>query len=415
MKLKKYLIYILGIAVLMFSIKPLIFTYYVKMAGMYRYDDVEKAAGYMYGAVRIKPSSYKIFKQYSHPHLDHRIIKGAIIHKYRDNENIFQDIDSPALSRERFRIMYRDNFYLYYLFSSRGASRKRGQWENLDAVSLELLGNPGINPLTLEIFKNLDMTFSPGFADGLADYCQWQGNPEMSIHVRNTYGAAARTFEPGLEAPQSLQRVVGFLGGRFGVAAQDLDNNLIIDPGFDNAPLVKNNWRPSLMAGRPPFADGSFTMGRETLTKNPCLRVMGFYIQPPSGEKIPVRGGAWYRFKIPVQKGVYLFSFDYQTVTGGERVSYYLWKRLGEHYIPETNGQWRTALYVLNNADGKHTIIKPLVRMWGTGTLRVDNVRLMRFNKRPERLLEKMTSEARNWVLPVPRPQKKQHKEGREQ
>lgn len=50
---------------------------------------------------------------------------------------------------------------------------------------------------------------------------------------------------------------------------------------------------------------------------------------------------------------------------------------LAGHQGNPTNGggrQLEKAVYILDNRASKYNVVKPMVRMWGTGTLHVDNI-----------------------------------------
>ncbi|MCP5052877.1 MAG: hypothetical protein GY940_37255, partial [bacterium] len=156
--------------------------------------------------------------------------------------------------------------------------------------------------------------------------------------------------------------------------------NLIFSGHFDSRDTFRTNWGFSNMAGFPPFADGSFTMGHDTFENNGMLRIMGFFTRKQPGRK-KARGGAWYKKSIPIEKTFYLFTFDYLTKTGDEAPSLYLWKNIKEQHLPHTKKKWYKAVFILKNLRGKNKSRKPLFRVWGTGSLRVDNVTLIKITE----------------------------------
>jgi hypothetical protein len=88
----------------------------------------------------------------------------------------------------------------------------------------------------------------------------------------------------------------------------------------------------------------------------------------------PGRGaGIRSRQRITAENGFYIFSFDYCTVTGSEGSSFWLGKKM-EKRLPHTKQEWKKVVFILNNAFNDYELLNPLIRMWGTGTLLVDNV-----------------------------------------
>jgi hypothetical protein len=184
----------------------------------------------------------------------------------------------------------------------------------------------------------------------------------------------------GFDCKRSLLRLGEILMEKNRLSPGDFSTNLLDNGDFDGGiDRFEREWYLSKMAGYGSFPDGSFTMGLDSAveSRNRYLRIMGFYAGSAPG-KGKARGGAWAREKIPIQAGYYLLGFDYLTKTGKERASFYLWKGIDEVHLPDTGGNWKKAVYFLNNADGRHTVLKPLFRMWGTGTVLIDNVYLAR-------------------------------------
>ncbi|NIM16538.1 MAG: hypothetical protein GTO45_31380, partial [Candidatus Aminicenantes bacterium] len=118
---------------------------------------------------------------------------------------------------------------------------------------------------------------------------------------------------------------------------------------------------------------GSFVMGPDQVDSNPVMRVMGFFVSHRPDKSKP-RAGVRYRKKFPAENGFYIFGFDYCTVTGGERPSFWLAHGLAEKHLHPTQRKWQKVVFLLNNSANTYKQINPLVRMWGTGTLLVDNV-----------------------------------------
>lgn len=383
--LKKYLVPLVAAAALFLSIKPARFTWDLVMANYYLRDNSGSSGDHMYNTLRSRPSVYRVYKKYKQSGIDDVIVKQAVYSKYNDDINIFQIFEKHdrELSRSHFEIPYKDNFYFRYLFSPgpMGSEDIRGNWRNLDAVSLHILADPAMNPLTLSLWEKMKFP-SPRdskFAANLSDYCRWKGNTQLADHLMKTPGAGTSAVG-GVDRRASLLRLGEILMEKNRLTPGDFGANLLDDGDFDHGiDSFEGDWYLSKMAGFGTFPDGSFTMGLDSAdgNRNRYLRIMGFYTDRAPGKK-KARGGAWAREKVPIQAGYYLFCFDYLTKTGKEDSSFYLWKGIDEIHLPETLGKWKKVVYFLNNADGKHTVLKPLFRMWGIGTVLIDNVYLAR-------------------------------------
>lgn len=389
-KLKPLLIPILLAAAVLLSIKPALFTWDLMMANYHLWNDNGGSAGHMYDTLRTRPSVYRVYKKYRRSRIDEIIVKQAVYSKHNENRNIFETFNTHAveLSLSRFETRFKDNFYFRYLFApgSTGKGTIEGNWKNLDAVSLDLLADPRMNALTLSLWEKMKW---PGildetFAANLADYCRWKGNTALSDRLENSTGKTftVKRIDPsalqGYDPRASLLRLEEILFEKNKLTAGDFDTNRIKNGDFEDSDgMFEKHWYLTEMASREPYAEGSYTMGLDRAGGNCYLRIMGLYTGNVKG-KSKVRGGAWAREKIPVKKGFYIFCFDYLTKTGGEDLSFYLWRGIEEPHLPETRGKWKKAVFFLNNESGEHTVLKPFFRMWGTGTVLIDNIYLAR-------------------------------------
>ncbi|MCP5105703.1 MAG: hypothetical protein GY950_20110 [bacterium] len=378
MSIKKHIKWLLPLAVLVISIKPVVFTRNLVLANYHLRENKAKAAEYIYKTLRHKPSVYTVFKMYRQAGVNDLVAKKALYTMYRDNINIFNrfEEDSKVLTLSRFQRLYRDNFYFRYVFPAKTAVK--GNWQNLDAVAFGLMADSGMNALTLPAWKQMtgENDFGPEFLRNLRDFYRWKGNLQMAGFLEKKHNLAkspVRSEGPGETA--SLKRLTAILTETHGLTAADMGKNLLEAAAFDNEDLFEKNWYFSKMAEREPFADGSFTMGLDSTAKNSCLRLMGFYVGNREG-KSNARAGVWSRETVPLRKGFYVFGFDYFTKTGWEVPSFFLWKDIKEQWLPSTAGKWKKAVYIIKNLSEKRRILKPLIRMWGTGTLWIDNVYL---------------------------------------
>jgi hypothetical protein len=186
-----------------------------------------------------------------------------------------------------------------------------------------------------------------------------------------------KTLLKGAGYQESINQLTDILMETYQLKAGDFEKNLEKCPTFDSIKKFEKYWAFSKMAGYEPFSDGSFSMGLGRTKTNTYLRIMGFFVHNQQG-KSKARGGAWSRERKIIEKGFYLFSFDYLTITDREKPSFFLWKGIHENYLPPTRGKWKKVIFILNNASNTHSLLKPLFRMWGTGTLLIDNVYLAR-------------------------------------
>lgn len=392
-KLKPLLKFLLPAAVVLLSIKPAIFTWDLMMANYHIRNDNGGSAGHMYNTLRTRPTVYRVYKKYKHSRIDDVIAKRAVYSKYNENINIFDTFNAHAeeLALSRFETRFKDNFYFRYLFASGDIDYGSidGNWQNLDGVSLDLLADPRMNALTLSLWEKMKWpaALDDTFTANLADYCRWKGNTALSDHLEKTAGKTARKTESkpidpsvlqGHNPRASLRRLGEILFEKNKLTAGDFEANRLKNGDFeDSNGEFEKHWYLTKMASRVPFGDGSFTMGLDTAGENRYLRIMGLYAGNVKGKQ-NVRGGAWAREKIPIKKGFYIFCFDYLTKTGNEKPTVYLWKGIDELDLPGTGGKWKKAVYFLNNVSGEHTVLKPFFRMWGTGTVLIDNIYLAR-------------------------------------
>jgi len=380
-KIKKYIKWALPFVVFLVSLKAVLFTWGLMRAGYHYRTNKEQAAVHMYSLLLHKPSVYKAFLEHNTEALDNLIIKTAI---YNNNIRYLDDIGLERVDLSRIKFTFKDNFYLHHLLTNMG--KREGNWQNLDAVSLEILADHTMNSLTISILKRLRPVFPPDFIENLVDFCAWKKNIELRDHLVQTFALKPHespvkskkdTLPRGSGFQEAIHQLMGFLLREYKLKVGDVEKNLVKCPAFDSIKKCDKHWYFSKMAGYKPFSDGSFTMGLDRIDTNNVLRMMGFFVHNQAG-KSKARGGAWSRERISIKKGFYLFSFDYLTKTGKEAFSFFLWKGIPESYLPPSQGKWKKVIYILNNASDMYHVLSPLLRMWGTGTLLIDNVYLAR-------------------------------------
>ncbi|HLP57861.1 MAG TPA: hypothetical protein VK186_03490 [Candidatus Deferrimicrobium sp.] len=381
MIIKKYSRWVLLLVILLASIKAIFFTWNLVWANYFFYsNNKENAAAYMYRIVSANPIVYRSFQNAQKNLVEDFLVKKALYAKYRDNKNIFETFTAKKslkdLSIERFKTLYRDNFYLQYLFPLPPPPPPQSNWENLDPVSLELLADKSLNPLTLSLWEKVKPTVDPEFTTNLADYCRWQGNAELAASLEKNTAAKNFYYPEGPGKSESLKQLLKNIKKKNKLTNENLEEYQPGSEDFNDPATFNKKWAFSAMSGTKDPRAASFTMGLDgTGTGNGCLRLMGFFNGSKDGKtKTTARGGAMRKEKVPISKEYYLLSFDYLTATGRERPSLFLWKGIWEIFLPPTGGKWKKAVCFLNNSTGTYTGIKPFFRMWGTGSVLIDNV-----------------------------------------
>jgi len=367
----RYLKLLLLLIVSLISIKAIFFTLNIFYANLYLKTNKYKAGAYMARAVNLKSSVYKIFDRHAPGVLEQFLVKSAV---YKNDKELLNSFPHPvALTKIKNR--FKDNFYVEDLW---GDFRKNGDWENLDPVSFDLLSDPSLNSRTTAILEKIAPFSEPGFFKNLADFVYWHNNKALLEYLLATRLTETPPFKvkysQGCSYEASLSLLKKVLQLEYKLRGEFLGKNLLSCPGFSNKKCMPENWYFSRMAGRRNFSRGSFYMGIDHIgeSRNPVIRLMGFFVAHDRGKTNP-RAGIRSRKSFTAENGFYIFSFDYCTVTGKEIPSFWLGRRM-EKRIPHTRGQWKKVVFILNNAFNQYDSLNPLIRIWGTGTLLVDNV-----------------------------------------
>ena len=369
-QIKKYLKYLFLAVVVLISIKPVLFTWNFIRANFYLQENKFKAGGYMANTLSYKPSVYRVFNKYAPMVVEKYLVKSAI---YNDDRKPLQ-VYSPLISVPAIQGQFSDNFYLRHLL---GRIHQKKEWQHLDEVSLELLADVQMNQRTIAIFEKIGASFDKKFIKTLADFVSWKGNISLRDYLVSAYEIPSpfnAVDLKGVNYNESVSRLEKLMQVKYKLRADRLGENLVQCPGFTDPGCTGKKWYFSGMFNGKSFSRGSFFMGVDKIGegKNPVIRVMGFFISHDANKSEP-RAGVRYRKRIAAENGFYVFSFDYCTITGSERPSFFLSKGM-EKRIPSTRGQWKKVIFILNNAFNQYEYLNPLIRMWGTGTLLVDNV-----------------------------------------
>jgi len=367
---QKYVKIILLAVVVVISIKPVLFTWNFIRANFYLQKNKFKAGMYMANTLSYKPSVYRVFNKYAPMAVEKYLVKSAIYKNDRKPLQVYSHLIPFAAIQEHFS----NNFYFRDLL---GQLHQKRDWRHLDEISLDLLADVQMNQRTMAIFEKIAASFDRKFIKNVADFVSWRGNVSLRDYLVSAYAIPAPFSGADMmdvnynESVSGLEKV---MRQKYKLRADRLGENLVQCPGFTDPGCTGKEWYFSGMFNGKNFSRGSFFMGTDKIgkRKNPVIRVMGFFISHDTNKSAP-RAGVRSRKRIAAENGFYVFSFDYCTITGSERPSLFLSKGI-EKRIPSTGGQWKKVIFILNNAFNQHEYLNPLIRMWGTGTLLVDNV-----------------------------------------
>jgi hypothetical protein len=367
--IKKYLKLFFLILILILSIKPFLFTWNFVRAAFHAGKDPAAAGVHMYRALSYKPPVYDIFNHYHPWAVERYLVRSAVI----TGDKSKLDNPGPGVDRAKLLARFSGNFYVQDLL---GALHEQKDLQNLDPVSLDFLADPRMNPVTRSIMEKIRPGLDRAFIKNLLDYVTWKENTTLASALRTAFNIKAAPFTGGRLAAAPGTWKTEILK-KYGLGREEVGKNLLGCPGFSDPRCVEQHWYFSVMAGKTVFSRGSFVMGTDVAANgqrsNPVIRIMGFFVSRQPGKSRP-RAGIRGRKKIPAENGYYVFSFDYCTATGDEAASFWLSRGVKEMRLPATGKKWRTVFFILNNSANAHELLNPLVRMWGTGTLLVDNM-----------------------------------------
>lgn len=401
MKYGKYIRWLLLTVVIVLSVKPVLFSWHLLRAG---FSTGEKRGAAIVDALYYQPSLYRFFNEQQPGAVEHYLLKTAV---YTNDRGILDQYNQrkPRLA-PGLNDYFRDNFFFHHLMGTidKGSNKT---WANLDDVTLEIMADKTMNAKTLAILKKIHRGLEPMLIRNLVAYTHWQGNRELSQQLKNDYPVLPGKGIPDDAVPVAVDSKISgdslhlFLVEKYKLRASGLSENLLAAAGFNSFPEFERNWYYSRMARENKFARGSFAMGLDPLdqkeeagqkkpgktveksgkgdsiTVNRSVRLMGFFTERQTGKSRP-RTGVRYRHHIPATNGFYIFCFDYCTVTGKEYPSFLVAGGLKEIHLHHTKKEWKKVVLIINNAFNDYNSMNPLIRMWGTGTLRVDNVSLFK-------------------------------------
>jgi hypothetical protein len=367
---QKYVKIFILTVLLAISIKPFLFTWNFILANFHLKKNKFKAGAYMANTLSYKSSVYRVFNKYAPTLVEKYLVKSAI---YNNNKKPLQDY-SPVIPLPAIQVQFNDNFYLQDLL---GNIHRKRDWQHVDEVSLALLADPQMNQRTIAVIEKIGSSFDRKFIKNLVDFASWKSNHSLCDYLVSTYSIPPPISSVDMKDvtyDESAARLEKVMWTKYKLKAGRLGENLVQCPGFTTQKCTEKKWYFSRTFKAKAYSRGSFFMGTDIIgkRKNPVIRVMGFFISHTPNKSKP-RAGVRCRKRIAAENGFYVFSFDYCTFTGKERPSFFLGKGI-EKRLPSTQRQWKKIIFILNNADNKCEYLDPLIRMWGTGTLLVDNV-----------------------------------------
>jgi hypothetical protein len=374
--------YGLPLLLLLLSIKPILFTwnYFLAKIQFDIRDDKLKGYMFLYKAIHYNPSEFLLFKTDKNEMADSLVTLSA----HRENLDFIRQFGRPPLDMSYFEKEYKDNFYFQYL---KGKLNKKRNWQNLDKVSFDMLEDPALNPLTILIFEKLRNSFTQPFVENLVEFCHWKKNTELADYLVISFNLKDKFLNrrqlSNIPWKRSVALLQDYVGLQWARDSFNLGHNLLPISSFGNPGQFEKFWDFSDMAGGESFGKASFYLGLDMAGPRRLVRLMGFWVGQRKGKE-PPRGGLWLKQPVRVFKGYYVFSFDYRTKTGKENPSFFLWKGIAERRLPPTKNRWHKVVFIIDNSRFRHYMMKPLIRMWGTGTMLVDNVFLGRIRHKDD-------------------------------
>ena len=279
-----------------------------------------------------------------------------------------------------------------------GNELKDKAWDNFDMLFLKIIADPDLNALSCDVLidsvrsDKIDKKYLPS----LIYYLNWKRNFDLSRYLLDlgiSEGNLSEEIQKSLTtdlsvrhsglskrsdvvclAPAEIERKLhGLLKEK--ESSVSLGDNLLFDGGFKKITSLDKYWAFSDMSDGEPFSRGSF-YGSIDEFENNSMRVMGFFIEKTE-KRSPSRGGFLYNHYIPLKEKVYLFYFKYKTREATESPAFWLSKELKkEPRLKPTNMDWKECFYLFNNGILNLPEVKPLLRMWGLGSVWFDDIGL---------------------------------------
>ena len=356
---RKILIILIIFFVIIISIKPIIYTYNYLFSNLYIINNQEeKAEKYILRGINFNPGSYRVFRSSDY------LLQAACLYK---KESLLNTLDDETL--HEIKEKYKDNFYVQNIYGNLDLDRN---WSLLDSVSYRFLKNKRYNSLTLSILDRLGPVFSEEFIVNLLDFLYWQENEDLADYFIENYNIVNfRWVKPdeSIDYPMSIKRLNSFLQENYSVGIWD---NLLSSEDFLNMNDYSHDWYFSTPSKSKPFGKGSFFVDLYQIDQKSMVKAYNLLLNIKEMSVSNV--GIWLGKKLEVFGGYYILSFDYWLKTGQEKPRLSLAGNLNINWLEEENRKWIKVICVLNNSKRKVEFVMPFVRIFGLGSLYVDNV-----------------------------------------
>jgi hypothetical protein len=341
------------------SIKPFIYTYNYLLAKYFIIiDKKENAEKYILRGINYNPSTYRLYKSSEY------LLKAACVFK---NERLLNVLDDKSLIQ--IKEEYKDNFYFQNIYGNLDSNRN---WYHLDNVSYSFLKDKKYNKLTQSILNKLETNFSEEFLGNLLEFLYWRGNTELAGYIITNYNI--KNFEwikpnNSIDYMISIRRLDSYMQKKYSTV---LEKKLIPSADFSTENSYSLNWDFSNHSNREPFGEGSFFVDLYKINQNFMVKIFNLFLN--NNARSVARGGIWFKEKIELSDSYYVLSFDYWLKTGQEKPRFWLADGIRIPWLDKKNRRWIKVIYILNNSKRKVEFVQPLIRIFGLGSMYVDNV-----------------------------------------
>lgn len=264
------------------------------------------------------------------------------------------------------------NVYFQYVRNRSGDDPKR---VFLDDLSYFFLSDPAFNALSRRALDRGmgDMGKTAWF--NLMDFLSWQKNRDLVGYFLKTHEMGDyRVIRPAGERPypRSLNRLKNDVSREWDVDIGGSGENRLVDGGFSDSNSLKN-WKILERSNYSPFGQAGFFVGMDEIDDNKMIRILNTFIHNQEGI-YDARCGIQYVRNIAIDKGIYLFACDLWVKTGEEQIRFSPGRGIGAPGVKPSIRKWHKLIYLLNNKAGKYRELQPVIWMFGTGSLWVDNL-----------------------------------------
>ncbi len=169
----KIFIIVILLLIILFSIKPFVFTYNYLIAKYHINisNNIDKYGKFVVNAVKYNNNSYVKFEKH--------LIKSFILY---DTENVYELIDEKF--KKKIEIINQNNFYFQNYLNNINAKKN---WQKLNKLSYFFLADKKYNNLTKSILNKLDNKFDKKFLFNLCDFLFSRNNTDMGDFIIKKY------------------------------------------------------------------------------------------------------------------------------------------------------------------------------------------------------------------------------------